>query len=635
MSRKLVGIELSGTIPAAVTFASWERWLLLALVAASLFLFVRDLTPKIRDIVAGRSDRSRTDRLGQRIATVVKEVVFQSRVIGGRPVAGLLHALVFLGFVCFGLETIDHFLEPFGVPFLVSIFGILEPLFKQFLAVVATLVIVGIVCLAYRRFVLVKISPDQKSWSSGLVALMIVLLMLTYLNGIATEPLWEKTNWWLHALLIVAFPPLILRSKHFHILMAPITIFFRTHRLGEFVPLDLDMEALAESEEEISFGLETVSDLPWKMRMDFLTCVECKRCTEQCPAWICDQELNPRGFILAGRAALGGDGPVIGSVISETALGQCTSCGACENICPVGIEHLQLLLGAKQVQALATGKGMVAADYLQTVERTGNPFGAPREARSKLIEEIGIPLYEKGRTEYLLWLGCVWTYNEDARSSLEATVRIFNRAGVSYGVLESESCSGHHSRRQGEELQFQTLAGENIARFRENEVGKVIAPCPHCFHTIRREYPTLDDDFGVETMHHSELLAQLVQEGTIRLDAKTFQGKRITYHDPCYLGRYEKIYDAPRNIIQSTGTEIFELPRRRERSYCCGGGSAGFVREQEEERRVDQERKNEIVASGANLLVTACPECKMMLNAAVDETMDLAELVDAALEGSA
>lgn len=611
-----------------MTFTTVEQLVLIVLVMGTVFLFVKDLRPKIRHILGGRSDRVRTDQLARRLVTTFKEVVLQSRVIGGRPVAGALHAVVFLGFVCFGLETADHFLEPFGLSILEPLFGEALHLFESFMRIVAVLVSIGIVGLAYRRFVMVKISPDPKSYSSGLVALIILLLMLTYINGVAAEPLLPKANWWLHALLIVVFPPLILRSKHFHLLMAPVDIFFRTHRLGDFVPMNLDLEALEASEEEVSFGLESMADTSWKMRMDFLTCVECRRCTEQCPAWNCDQELDPRGFILAGRAALGDDAAaVVGSVLSETALGQCTTCGACENICPVGIEHLQVLLGAKQAQALATGKGMVAADFLQAVERTGNPFSAPARSRRELVEALGIPLYQKGETEYLLWLGCVWAYNEDARSSLEAMVEVLDRAGVSYGVLESESCCGHHSRRQGEEMQFQTLAAEGIEQMQEGEVTKVVTGCPHCFHTIRREFPTLDESFSVETLHHSELLVQLLEEGRLEPQSRQDSGDRLTFHDPCYLGRYEKIYDAPRQVVARAGFEITELPRRRERSFCCGGGGGGFTRQHEEERRVDQERKQEIAASGANVLITGCPECKMMLDASVEETLDLVELV--------
>jgi hypothetical protein len=210
-----------------MTFAGWEGVLLLLLTAVSIALFLKDLSPKLGFIFAGPADRVRTDRLGARLLRVVKEVLFQSKVIGGRPVIGFLHAVVFLGFLCFGLETIDHFLEPFDVPFLAVLLGQGLPVFKAVLAMVAILVSIAIVGLAFRRFVLVKISPDPKSWSSGVVALMILVLMLTYLWGLDEELPWQKANWWLHALLILAFPPLILRSKHFHILMAPIDIFFR------------------------------------------------------------------------------------------------------------------------------------------------------------------------------------------------------------------------------------------------------------------------------------------------------------------------------------------------------------------------------------------------------------------------
>ncbi len=617
-----------------MVFTSWEQVLLVVLAVASGAVFGRDLAHQVRHITAGKPDRERTDRLGRRLWVTFKEVIFQTRVIGGRPVVGTMHALVFLGFLTFGFETADHFLEPFHVPFLTTLFGGLLPVFRVVLMVTAVLVAVSIAGLGYRRFFMKESSPDPESYSSGVVAFLIFLLMLTYINGVLSEPVLERANWWVHSLIILIFPHLILRSKHFHIVMAPVDIFYRTHRLGDLLPLNLDLDAMAESEEEVTLGLETMADTPWKMRMDFLTCVECRRCTEQCPAATCDQELNPRGFILAGRAALGQDeAPVIGSVISEIALGQCTSCGACESICPVGIEHLQLLTGAKRAQALATGKGMVASAFLETTERYGNPFSKPKSARKELIKGLDLPIYQPGETEYLVWLGCVWSYNDDARSSLEAMRKILDTSGVSWGVLEEESCSGHHSRRQGEELQFQTLAGENIERFRENQVQKAISPCPHCLHTMRWEYPTLDDGFEVEVVHHSEMISKLLSEGKIEVEASN-SDRTLTYHDPCYLGRFEKVYDEPRDVIRATGGKLVELGRHGERSFCCGGGSAGFMREQEVKRRVDVERKEEIAASGAQTLVTSCPECKMMLNAAVEETKDIAELVADALSST-
>jgi Fe-S oxidoreductase len=608
-------------------FALWEQVLLGGLIIVTLALAAREVSPKLRFVLAGAPERVRTDQLGNRLTRVVREVLLQSRVIGGRPVVGSLHAVVFAGFLCFAFETTDHFLEPFGVHFLGSLLGSALPIFKDALAIIAVLVMIGVSGLAYRRFIMVKISPDPRSWTSGLVALMIFLLMSSYLYGLDEEAAGQKLNWWLHALLILGFVPLILHSKHFHILAGPVNVFLRNHRLGDFLPMDL--EAISEAEEEVSLGLEQLADLPWKMRLDFLTCVECRRCTDQCPAAGSGQELNPREFVLAGRAMMGRtEGPIIGNVISATALGQCTSCGACENICPVGIEHTQLLLGAKRAQAMAIGQGMVADDFLQKIERKGNPFAASRNVRKTLIEEVGIPIFETGTTEYLLWLGCAWTYNEESRSSVESLVLLLNAAGVSYGVLEEESCSGHHSRRQGEEFQFQTLAAENMERFSAGNVKKILSACPHCLHTFHHEYPDLDQQFSVDTIHHSQLLAELVSTGQLGLGDRPGDSRKITYHDPCYLGRYEGVYDAPRDIIASTGQTFTELPRHGPRSFCCGGGAAGFLRTQETGgTRVDQVRKQEIADSGADLLVTGCPECKMMLNSAVEETLDIAELL--------
>lgn len=608
-------------------FATWETVLVALLMAATLAHFAREMHQRIAVIRAGRRDFPRTDRIGRRLAVAAKEVLLQTRTISGRPVAGTLHAAVFGGFVFFGLETLDHFAEPFGLEVLETLFGEAAGLYEAIVAVWAVLVIVGIAGLAFRRFVLTEVSPDPKSYSSGVVALFILLLMVTYLYSL-TEPAAApaKANWWLHGGLVLAFVPLILRSKHFHLVMAPVDIFFRTHRLGDLEPLELDIEQL-EEEEEPYLGLETLADVSWKQRMDFLTCVECRRCTDNCPANLSGQELDPRGFILDGRQAvmnLGGEEAVIGNVISETALGQCTSCGACEANCPVGIEHLQVLMGAKQAQALAIGTGMVATDYLKTVERSGNAFGEPADTRTRLIEELEIPYFVPGETEYLLWLGCVWSYNSDARSSLESMVRILKAAEVSFGVLEQESCSGHHSRRQGEELQFQTLAAENIDRLGGAE--KILAPCPHCLHTLGREYRDVDPDFDPQVIHHSELIQELLASGRIRLQAAGGD-TTATYHDPCYLGRFEGIYDSPRSLMTEAGLRLVEMERSGPRSMCCGGGAAGFKREPDVGKRVDQTRKEQVRETGADLLVTACPECKMMLDASVEETRDLAELV--------
>ncbi len=617
-------------------FSTVERLLITIFLILTVAIFAWSFYQRVAIILKGKSDRPRLQNIPRRLAVTIKEVLFQTRVLSGRPVAGSMHAAVFGGFIFFGLETIDHFLKVYDIHFLQLLFGDAVPVYKLIVSIWAVLVSIGIIGLALRRFVFTKFSPNPKSYESGIVALMILLLMLTYLytqdSSYTPATQAAKINWWLHASIIMIFPHLIIRSKHFHIIMAPINIFFRTERLGELVPLNLDMEALESSDEEITLGLETLKDLTWKERMDFLSCVECRRCTDNCPANISGQDLDPRGFILNGRKAIYGEDdsrPVIGTVISETALGQCTSCGACENICPVGIEHLQVLTGAKRAQALAIGTGMVAGEFLETVERTGNAFGEKKAVRTQLIEELEIPYYEAGKTDYLLWMGCVWNYNPDAREAVASMVKILKAAGTSFGVLKNEACSGHHQRRQGEEMQFQTLAEENMGYMQG--VEKIISPCPHCMHTIGREYPTLNADFQPEVVHHSQFITRLIADGAIAVK-KNGNGMATTYHDPCYLGRYEKVYQEPRELIRNAGFNITEMQRHGEKSMCCGGGNAGFVREQNVKKRVDQTRKEQVRETEAKLLVTACPECKMMLNAAVEETKDLAQVVAEALQ---
>ncbi len=616
-------------------FVAWERALLALLIVVSASVFAKDLWSKIRLILPGKPDRVRSDRIARRLARVVREVLFQSRVISGRPVAGAMHATVFFGFLFFAFETTDHFLEAFGFHFLDTLLGDLVPSFKIVVTIWAVAVSIAITGLALRRFVFVKYSPDPKSYSSGFVALLILFLMLTFLySQMDPAAALAKANWWIHALLILVFPWLILRSKHFHLLIAPLTVFLRTHELGELQALDLDIEALEESEEEVTLGLENLATLSRKMRMDFLSCVECRRCTDHCPAHLAGQELDPRAFVLHGREAIStltADAEVVGNVISETALGQCTSCAACENICPCGIEHLQVLTGAKRAQALATGTGMVASEFLNEIERTGNAFGRPKSDRTKTIDEFELPRFEKGSTEYLLWLGCVWGYNPDAKSSLAAMGKLLDAAGVSYGVLASEPCCGHHSRRQGEEMQFQTLAAEVMESLLGAGVEKIITPCPHCLHTISREYADLDPEFSVQTLHHSRFISGLVSSGKLKLDPSKWQGSTATYHDPCYLGRFEGEFEAPRSLAASSGLRITEMEDHGKRAVCCGGGSAGFVREQQVDKRVDQLRAEHVKDTGARVLVTACPECKMMLAPAAEIVNDVAEVVAEAL----
>ncbi|KAA3616141.1 MAG: (Fe-S)-binding protein [Calditrichaeota bacterium] len=618
-----------------MNFSGLEQIILSLLLILSLTKFLRDFFSHIRPIFKGQADRIRTDHFFRRALVSIKEVLFQSRVISGRPVAGAMHAAIFGGFIFFGLETADHFGKIYGFHLLISIFGDWTGFYKNLVSFWAIAVSVGIIGLILRRFVFVKYSPDPKSYSSGYVGLFIFLLMATYLyTQFPHDPasLTAKSVWWSHALIILIFPHLVLRSKHFHLIIAPVNIFMRTLRMAELMPMDLNLEEMESDDAEPVFGLETMANLSQKHRMDFLSCVECRRCTDNCPANISGQVLDPRGFILAGRKALF-DLPdtdsVIGNIISEEALGQCTSCGACEYMCPVGIEHLQLLTGAKRAQAMSLGTGMVASEFFETVERTGNAFGGNKKERKALLEELEIPVYVPGETEFLLWMGCVWNYNVDSRDALESFIKILKKSNTSFGVLKKETCCGHHQRRQGEEMQFQDLAEKNISSM--DGIKKIITPCPHCMHTIGKEYTDFNNEHNVEIIHHAQFIQKLVAKDALNLK-KQDKEVNTTFHDPCYLGRYEGDFNTSRKLINSIGYNVVEMQRSHDKAVCCGGGNAGFVREQKVDKRVDQTRKEHVRESGAQLLVTACPECKMMLNAAVEETKDIAQVVAEAIE---
>lgn len=615
-------------------FSTLEKYVFLFLLVGALSIFAVLARKFLTVVRQGAMDPGRLSAPGTRFLRIVREVLLQSRVVSGRPIVGLFHTTVFLAFLLFLLETVNMFLEPFGLEYLHSFLGDFLQTFRVFVVIIAVFCTISMVGLTFRRFVLVKISPDPKSYESGFVALLIILLMLTYIDMNATNFVSAKVNWWLHVVIILAFPAIILNSKHRHIFLAPIAVYLRKFRLWDVPGMNLDFES-AESEDDIILGLETISAIPWKLRLDMLACVECKRCTDNCPAAIAGQDLRPADFIKTGRKVLlTGDreAAVIGTIITQEALGQCTSCMACENVCPVGVEHSQLLAGSKAAQTLALGTGGVATEFLKAVTNYSNPFSASPDVRSGLIDELEIPLFKKGETEFLLWMGCVWSYNSDFKSTVAATNKLLKTAGVSFGVLETENCSGHHSRKQGEEMQFQMLAEENCAQFMEQNINRIVTGCPHCVNTLRYEYTDFLGGHTMEVTHHSELFAGLVDSGALNVNPDTGNRKRVTYHDPCYLGRYERVFNEPRTLIRAAGCSLVETVRNKDRSYCCGGGAAGFTREAVGEQRVDQVRKLHIEETGVDTLVTACPECKMMLAGTVEETKDIAELLLEAIE---
>jgi Fe-S oxidoreductase len=588
--------------------ASWmERAFLVVLMASSLALFWQRLG-KVVDTI--RRSRATPDfqiaPLGPRFRQFVWEVMLQGKVIRQRPLPGLAHAFVFWGFCAFALVTVNHIATAFGGRFLTSAsaFG---RFYLSFVALWAVAVAVSIAGLFVRRFLVRPKWLGQVSPESGFIALLIFALMVTYLGGLwfAEGTAAGKANWWLHTAALFVFLPLIPHTKHLHLALSPATVFLRRDGFSRIPPLSGDED----------FGLDTGKDVTRIDALQAFSCVECGRCTEHCPAYNTGKTLNPKEIVLGLRSYLkefgpGNEAPLLGAHISEEAAFQCTTCGSCEFQCPVGIQHLAMIVGLRR-GAVNTGKweDEHGTKLFLNLERTGNAMGFAASERQKFVEKNGLPYYD-GTQEYCLWLGCMGAYDPQGREIVLALARVLRHAGVTFGVLHKEKCTGDPARRLGNDLAASQVAEANIETLRAAKVGKMLSICPHCVRTIGTDWREYGATFAIE--HHSELLAHVQS----RLPAPSGPRETVVFHDPCYLGRYRDIYDAPREVVARSAT-VVEPGRTRERSFCCGAGGGQMFLGEEKGKRVNAERVEELVATGAQTIGTACPFCQTMFRDAL------------------
>ena len=582
---------------------SWvEKTLLIVLLAASGALFGVRLHKVLGAI---RGARPTPDfeifPVWWRVRRFLREVVGQTKVVRQRPLPGLAHAFVLWGFCAFAPITVNHIAAGLGAGFL-SRAGGFGHFYFGFVAVWAALVAVSIAGLFVRRFVARPVWLGPVSVESGVIAGLIFLLMATYLAGLRLEEtgIAGRANWWLHTLVLAAFLPLIPHSKHLHLALSPFTVFLARRGFGRIPPLEGDED----------FGLDAGKDVTRIDALQAYTCVECGRCTEHCPAYNTGKVLNPKEIILGLRAYLndagpGGQTPLLGAHISEEATFQCTTCGACEFQCPVGIQHLPIIVGLRR-GAVNTGRWEDdhGARLFRNLERSGNALGFSASERQNFIEKNNLPYYD-GSQEYCLWLGCMGAFDPQGRETVLALARVLRHLGVSFGVLRKEKCTGDPARRLGNDLAASQAAEENIETLRAAKVGKLVSICPHCVHAIGTEWR-----FEIE--HHSELLARLAG----RLPVRTGRPDKVVFHDPCYLGRYRNIYDEPRAAL-ARSAEVVEPARARERSFCCGAGGGQMFLGEEKGQRINVERAKELAGAGAGTIATACPFCHSMFRDAL------------------
>jgi Fe-S oxidoreductase len=617
--------------------ASWiERAVLMVLIAASLTWFWLRLR-RVLDVLRRSRPTSDFDLqpLAPRIRQFLTEVVLQMKVIRQRPLPGLAHAFVFWGFCAFALITVNHFASAFGGRFL-SGGGAFGRFYLAFVALWAIAVAVSIAGLFVRRFFVRPEWLGEVSAESGLIALLIFILMVTYLAGLRLEEnaVAGRVVWWLHTLALLVFLPLIPHTKHLHLALSPVTVFLRRAGFSRIPPLSGDED----------FGLDTGKDITRIDALQAYSCVECGRCTEHCPAFNTGKVLNPKEIVLGLRAYLNdagpqGGAPLLGKHISEIAAFQCTTCGGCEFQCPVGIQHLPMIVGLRR-GAVNTGKweNEYGTKLFLNLERNGNSLGFAASERQKFIEKNALAYYD-GTQEYCLWLGCMGAYDPQGREIVLALARVLRHLGVTFGVLRKEKCTGDPARRLGNDLAFAQVAEANIETLRAAKVGKMVSICPHCVRTIGTDWREFGATFEIE--HHSELLARLASRLPGRAGngaaATAASAETVVFHDPCYLGRYRNVYDEPRQVI-ARFAPVADPPRSRERSFCCGAGGGQMFLGEEKGKRVNVERAEELVATGAPVIGTACPFCQTMFRDALGAVtkapprlLDIAQLCAAAL----
>jgi Fe-S oxidoreductase len=443
-------------------------------------------------------------------------------------------------------------------------------------------------------------------------------------GGAVTEAL-ERGLVWAHVLIILSFLVYLPYSKHLHIATAAPNVFFgRTRARGRLEPLRFD-----GPDDELRFGAGTVEELTWKEILDTMSCTECGRCQDVCPAFATGKALSPKLLIMDLRDHVFAEGPkvlaeaafepspLVPNAVTDEVVWDCVTCGACVQECPVSIEHVDHIVDLRRHLVMVESRFPTEAEpMLRDVERSGNPWGKPQGERAAWAEGLDVRVLAPGDRppEVLYWVGCAASFDERARRSAESTVRLLLAAGVDVAILgPRESCTGDPARRMGNEYVFHEYAARNVAELNDAGVTRIVASCPHCFNTLANEYPDFGGRFDV--VHHTELLAELVAGGRLQ---PTGADETITYHDSCYLARHNDVREAPRELVAAVGRPV-EMERSGRRTFCCGAGGAHMWME-ERGGPINEERVREAAETGATTLAVACPFCTMMLDDGVRQT---------------
>ncbi|QWV96126.1 (Fe-S)-binding protein [Geomonas nitrogeniifigens] len=624
------------------------------LLLLSASVFVLGCCRRFSLVALGRPEE-RLDAPGARCLRMFRLAFGQQRVLG-KPF-GLNHFVIFWSFIVLALANAE-FLASGLLP--QATFAVLPaPLHHALLLLfdlvsLLSLACVLIACARRLFFPEPSLSSDYvkaRSPEAFLILSLIALLMLAYFGlhaariamgsedpaampvsafiawhlpaALAADPSALATgSWWLHALALLSFLAYLPRSKHMHILTAIPNCFLA----GRERPNTQPREEFARG---MSFGVGRVDQFTWKDLFDSFSCTECGRCQEACPAAATGKSLNPRAVIHAVKTNLLANGaalrageepalPLIGAAgegsATEPGIWACTTCGACMNVCPVLIEHMPKIVKMRRhLVQMKSAFPEELATFFENIEARSNPWGIAPTERTKWHSALEVRPFEAGKTEYLLYVGCAGAFDARQKQVTVALATILDAAGVSWGTLgKDERCCGDSLRRLGNEYVFDRTARDNVSLFAERGVRKIVTQCPHCFSALKNDYR----QYGVEleVVHHSELIAALLAAGRLQLKKQVSDLGRLLFHDSCYLGRHNDVYDAPRHALQAvTGAAPAEFDRNTERSFCCGAGGGRMWQEEQEGERINLNRVREALRQKPDTICVSCPYCLTMM----------------------
>jgi Fe-S oxidoreductase len=655
--------------------------MLAALVGAfSVFFFLVRRLYRLMRAVEGRSSFA-IERVKERLVVLLTDVLGQSNV-RRKTMPGLAHTLIFFGFLAVqphSLELMINGVCPAFEPacWIPGLYGVY--LFTA--DILAALVLVGLAYAIYRR-VLVRPKYLTLGTDANLIILFTFVIIITFqfinafqsllpaegaafdyaavfpvsgiwigllgLNRLSAGQVrvaWEIT-YWLHITTILGFLVYIPGSKHLHLLAAAPNVFLKPLNREKAMP-----KTDIEDESAETFGLGKVSEMNWKNVLNIYACTECGRCEEQCPASSTGKPLSPKDVVHDFKLDLFAQAdavlarnreavrPIVceGSLITADVIWSCTTCRACEDICPVNIEHLDFILEARKHQVLMEGSfPPIMQETFTNLEHQANPWGFSADTRANWCKGVNVPLMgDRPQAELLYFVGCAGSFDDRGKKIAQAMARVLQRAGVDFAILgPEESCNGDMARRAGNEYLAQMLIQKNVEVLNQYKPRKILTSCPHCYNIIKNEYPQFGAAYPV--VHHSEYLEALLTQGRLKVDGKRLGG--LTFHDSCYLGRWNGIYDAPRRLLSrvTNGEGLVEMTRSKSKGFCCGAGGARMFMEEAIGKRINHERAEEVIATQAKAVAAACPFCATMLSdGLIDKgsgmlVKDIVEIIDEA-----